>query len=1401
MRKKILKPLAVTVSLALLSFSVIKLVFDKNQLILDIVKSGLDNAHYSPQKIDDNFSVKFFDLYMKRLDNGKIWLMQADVDNMAKYKTKVDDQINNETFELFNLSNELKSRRILEKEAWYKEILAKPFDYKINEEYETDGEKASFAKNEAELKNRWRQLLQYQTLARLNELMLAQEKIKEVKAKKDTDAVVKPFDTLEVEARAKVLKTYNDFFKHLKKQNKKDRYAEYVNTITAMYDPHTEFFPPKEKKMFDQSMSGQLEGIGARLQQKDDYIKISELVIGYPASSTFSWTPGGQTTSTITGLTTGNYTCTVGIPGCVTPTYTTVVATVTSSGATPVLSISGTKTICSGNSTTLTGATATNYTWMPGNITTNTISVSPTTNTTYTLIGANGACTASVVATVTVNSNPTIILNNDSICANVATGTLSASGANTYTWSTGAQTTSITAAAGTYTVTGTDANGCKNMASASIVSVSLPTITTNVNSICIGVTSTLTASGGAANSYTWSPGGPNGNSTYIVTPASTTPIVVTGANSHGCLNTHTVTVNTTPTITVNDPTTCSGQSVTIQANPSTLSSYTWTGVSSSSSTASVAPNSTTSYTVLATDANGCVSNAAISTVSVTAATQISVASSNNPPCIGSTYTLTANGATTYTWIPSTGTFTSLDANSTQISVTQGTAAVTFSVSGVGSCPATPTVITINPAPVNSLTITTTPSNAVVCNGNSATFTASGASTYTWTPNITNGVAFTPASSQVYSVTGTDVNGCMGFDTVSVVVNPNPVLTVASQTICPTATTTLTAMPTTLTSYTWSTGSFADTTIVSPSVNSVYNVSATDANGCVGTTTASINIVNNLTVTALTTNSLPCLNSLDTLTASGAQSYTWTASNGNTTSISANNSTVTINPTTTTTYTVKGSSGTCLDSATVTVNIAPPLNITVTSNPANAIICAGDNITLSGNGASTYTWTGGITDNTPFNPSISQTYTVTGTDANGCTGTANQAVTVNPTPTVTINASSPAICVGQSATLTASGANTYTWSTTEMTPSITVSPIATQTYSVIGTSTNSCTNSNAPATVTITVNPLPTISIASNPVGSAVCFGSTATLTASGAQTYTWDSGSNTNPYSISPAVQTTYTVIGTDANSCSSFTTITIGVNPLPVAQTITASSPIVCKGAINPPVVLSVPNPGTWIGPAPSTATISANSTSISITQGGVYTLITSNSCGSAASAPYTAIADSVIANFTASPLVGQMPVTVNYTNTSVALSGNTIITNSWSFGDGNTSISVNPTEIFTNAGTYQTTLTVTDNLGCKDTATIYVVVNVVPPVIVIPNIFTPNGDGLNDIFSIDATGINNFDCKVYDRWGLLLHEWQGTSGGWDGKARNGNNCTDGTYFYIITYTDNYNKSSIKDGFFELIR
>jgi len=98
-------------------------------------------------------------------------------------------------------------------------------------------------------------------------------------------------------------------------------------------------------------------------------------------------------------------------------------------------------------------------------------------------------------------------------------------------------------------------------------------------------------------------------------------------------------------------------------------------------------------------------------------------------------------------------------------------------------------------------------------------------------------------------------------------------------------------------------------------------------------------------------------------------------------------------------------------------------------------------------------------------------------------------------------------------------------------------------------------------------------------------------------------------------------------------------------------------------------------------------------------------------------------------------------------------------------------------------------------------IIVNEIPTMVIIPNIFSPNGDGINDVFSIKATGISNFDCQVYDRWGIFLHEWTGLDGGWDGKGKNGNNETDGTYFYIINYKDKYRKTINKQGFFELVR
>lgn len=279
-KSNISKAILISAVLGLLSFSIVNLQLDKNKIVLDIVMSGLNNAHYNPVDINDDFSSKFFDLYLERLDYNKKFLLQSDIDRLKKYKTEIDDQINNGTFQYFELCNEIISKRIEEKEQWYKEMLDKPFNYNVDEFYETDADKLKFAQNETQLKQEWQKYLKYQALYRLSEMLDDQEKIKSAK---DTTAKVLPYDTLELSARKKVLKLTDDWFKRLKKFNKKDRFASYINTITALYDPHSEFFPPKEKKKFDQSMSGQLEGIGARLQQKDDYIKVTEIVVGSPS--------------------------------------------------------------------------------------------------------------------------------------------------------------------------------------------------------------------------------------------------------------------------------------------------------------------------------------------------------------------------------------------------------------------------------------------------------------------------------------------------------------------------------------------------------------------------------------------------------------------------------------------------------------------------------------------------------------------------------------------------------------------------------------------------------------------------------------------------------------------------------------------------------------------------------------------------------------------------------------------------------------------------------------------------------------------------------------------------------------------------------------------------------------
>lgn len=279
MQKKFFYPLLIAGVLTISSFTFFQ--FSRNQVLLDMLMSALNQAHYNPLTINDDFSEKAFKLYLKNLDYSKKMLTQADVDALSKYRRTIDDEVNAGTFEFFQLSYDLITKRIKEKESWSKELLDKPMDYTIDEDYETDGEKTKYAANDAELKNEWRKMLKYQVIGRLDEMMTAQEKADSAGAK---PTVKKSFDSLEVDARRKTLKANQDWFKRLNKISYKERVSAYINTITGIYDPHTEYFAPKEKKKFDQSMSGQFEGIGARLQQKDGFIRVSEVIPGSPSA-------------------------------------------------------------------------------------------------------------------------------------------------------------------------------------------------------------------------------------------------------------------------------------------------------------------------------------------------------------------------------------------------------------------------------------------------------------------------------------------------------------------------------------------------------------------------------------------------------------------------------------------------------------------------------------------------------------------------------------------------------------------------------------------------------------------------------------------------------------------------------------------------------------------------------------------------------------------------------------------------------------------------------------------------------------------------------------------------------------------------------------------------------------
>ncbi|MGZ3885515.1 MAG: T9SS type A sorting domain-containing protein, partial [Bacteroidia bacterium] len=242
--------------------------------------------------------------------------------------------------------------------------------------------------------------------------------------------------------------------------------------------------------------------------------------------------------------------------------------------------------------------------------------------------------------------------------------------------------------------------------------------------------------------------------------------------------------------------------------------------------------------------------------------------------------------------------------------------------------------------------------------------------------------------------------------------------------------------------------------------------------------------------------------------------------------------IVVTPTASAVYSVSVVSGTlsCSNSASITVNPSPTVSI---SGPT--VACAGDVVTYTASGASTYTWnTSATTTTLAANTSSTTSYTVTGTSA-GCSNVAVASLSVVPVPTVGL-ASTFTTCAGNPVSITATGATTYSWSTSASGSSIAPSPTASANYSVTGYN-GTCSNT---AVAMVTVTPLPTLSVSST--SSLICTGQTASLTANGATTYSWSTSGTTSVIAVSPTVTTAYTVTGTSAG-CSNVSTITQSVS------------------------------------------------------------------------------------------------------------------------------------------------------------------------------------------------------------------------------------------------------------------
>ena len=1151
--------------------------------------------------------------------------------------------------------------------------------------------------------------------------------------------------------------------------------------------------------------------------------------------NSYLWS-NGATTDTIVVSSAGTYTVTVTQFGNCSAVSTPVVVTQSA----PVAIINGVLTICSGSNTTLTATAGTSYQWSTG---ATTQSVSVGTSNVYTVtVTYSGGCTATASVNVTANTNPVpSITGNNSICQGQSS-TISAGSYSGYSWSTGATTSSINInTAGSYSVTVTDANGCTGTATFNLAVNANPTPTiTGVTSFCAGGNSTLNAGGGYTN-YLWS----GGATTQTINVTTGGNYAVTVTNAAGCTATTSkvITVNALPVPSVTGTLAfCAGKNTTLTV-PGSYASYQW---SNGATTSNITVNTASTFTVTVTDANGCTgSKSATTTINANPVPSIT---GNNSICQGQSSTINAGSYSGYSW--STGaTTSSININ------TAGNYSVT--VTDANGCTGTATFnLAVNANPTPAITGIT----SFCAGGNSTLNAGSGYTNYLWSGGATTQTINVTTSGN-YIVTVTNAAGCTATTNKVITVNALPVPTISGPAgICPGASANLVAGS--YASYLWSNGN--TTSSITTNVSGNYTVTVTDVNGCVGSSNYNLLSFQN-PIPVINGMAAICQNQNSILDAGSFASWQW--------STGAVSQTISVNQSGTYSVTVTNNDG-CVASTSFNV-VVNPLPVPVISGTSE--FCSGNSSVLNIGGGSfaSYLWNTSATTST-ISVSSGGNYVVTVTDANGCTASTNQVVTVWNLPTPIISGNN-AICNGTQTTLTAGSYSNYQWSTGASTDSITVSNGAN--YIVTVTDVNGCTGTSAPFTVTI--NQLPTAIISGT---TSICIGQSTTLqvqfTGTAPYSYRYSDGTNVSAILnsnitaaqiiVTPVSTTDYTLTQiSDANCSGNFSGVArVVVNPLP--QPVISGSDGECDGIS---ATLTTGNFASYLW------STGATTQSIAVNSSGSYvcTVTSTAGCKASASHNFETYPLPVVSFTNDSSLTCELPI-INFTNTSqyqlgsvfewnidntvynslnathqfsgsgsypvslIITSPNNCVGESianvnitvfplpqasftiapdqaplfnsevtfgdvsanavswlWDFGDGDTSTLQNVSHFYADPGKYNAKLYVTNVAGCIDSLAREIFITP----FYIPNAFTPNGDGRNETFFDPgyATNVQSLTMNIYNRWGQLVYTTDNLSKTWDGVDSKGNLSPQGVYVYALKVTTYSGKHYDYTGSVSLIR